>query len=46
VKALKLTKKEKMALLNLNDDEMVKLGVHPFMSFMARLHIERAPKKG
>lgn len=46
VKALKLTKKEKTALLNLNDDEMVKLGVHPFMSFMARLHIERAPKKG
>ena len=40
-----LSKKEKSALLNLNDAEMVALGVHPFMSFMARLHIERATKK-
>ena len=45
VKALKLTRKEKTALLNLKDEEMVKMGVHPFLSFMARLHIERAPKK-
>ena len=40
-----LSKKEKSALVNLNDAEMVALGVHPFMSFMARLHIERATKK-
>jgi 2,3-dihydroxyphenylpropionate 1,2-dioxygenase len=45
VRALDLTKKEKTALLKLKDDEMVKMGVHPFLSFMARLHIERAPKK-
>jgi len=45
VNGLKLTKTEKKALLNLKDQEMVKLGVHPFLSFMARLHIERAPKK-
>ena len=43
---LDLSKKEKTALLNLKDKEMVALGVHPFMSFMARLHIERAGKKG
>jgi hypothetical protein len=29
----------------LKDDEMVQMGVHPFLSFMARLHIERAIKK-
>jgi 2,3-dihydroxyphenylpropionate 1,2-dioxygenase len=45
VNALKLTKIEKNALLNLKDEKMAKLGVHPFLSFMARLHIEGATKK-
>ncbi len=45
VGALKLNGQEKKALLNLKDDEMVQMGVHPFLSFMARLHIERAIKK-
>ena len=45
VRGLSLTKKEKSALLNLKDEEMVKMGIHPFLSFMARLHIERADKK-
>ena len=46
VAALDLSKKEKSALLKLEDKEMVAMGIHPFMSFMARLHIERAAKKG
>ena len=45
VSGLSLSKKEKAALLHLKDDEMVKMGIHPFLSFMARLHIERAEKK-
>ena len=45
VDELDLTKKEKTALLNLKDHEMVKLGVHPFLSFMARIKIEHASKK-
>lgn len=42
---LDLTKKEKSALLKLEDKEMASLGVHPFMAFMARLQIERSAKK-
>ena len=37
--------KEKMALIRLQDKEMVEMGVHPFLSFMARLHIDRESKK-
>jgi 2,3-dihydroxyphenylpropionate 1,2-dioxygenase len=45
VAGLDLSKKEKTALVRLKDEEMVAMGVHPFLSFMARLHIERAAKK-
>ena len=44
VNSLTLKRKEKTALLNLDDDEMIEMGVHPFLSFMARLHIERVKK--
>jgi 2,3-dihydroxyphenylpropionate 1,2-dioxygenase len=46
VTGLDLSRKEKSALMRLKDEEMVAMGVHPFLSFMARLHIERAAKKG
>ena len=42
---LDLKNKEKMALIRLQDKEMVEMGVHPFLSFMARLHIDRESKK-
>ena len=45
VKELDLKKIEKKALIELSDRKFVELGVHPFMSFMARLHIERAGKR-
>ncbi|MFT5440529.1 MAG: hypothetical protein ACI9MJ_002403 [Alphaproteobacteria bacterium] len=32
-------------MLALDDAALVKIGVHPFMSFMARLQIEREQKK-
>jgi 2,3-dihydroxyphenylpropionate 1,2-dioxygenase len=44
--ALDITAKERKALLALDDAALVKIGVHPFMSFMARLQIEREQKKG
>ena len=45
VKELDLKKIEKKALIELSDRKFVELGVHPFMSFMARLQIERAGKR-
>ncbi len=42
VATLDLTAAEWAALLKLDDKAMVKLGVHPFLPFMARLQIERA----
>lgn len=45
-KTLDITAAERKALLALDDAALVKLGVHPFMSFMARLQIERERKKG
>ncbi|MEK9684749.1 MAG: hypothetical protein VW226_09380 [Rhodospirillaceae bacterium] len=42
VKNLNLTPSEKVALIELSDQKFIEMGVHPFMSFMARLHIERA----
>ncbi len=42
---LDITAAERKALLALDDHALVKLGVHPFMSFMARLQIERERRK-
>lgn len=42
VAKLDLKPDEKKALVALSDEKFVSMGVHPFMSFMARLHIERA----
>ncbi len=39
--ALDLTPEEQAALVNNDQDEMTALGVHPFLPFMANLHIER-----
>jgi 2,3-dihydroxyphenylpropionate 1,2-dioxygenase len=39
--ALDLTPEEQAALVNNDQDEMIALGVHPFLPFMANLHIER-----
>ncbi len=36
-----LTAEEQAALVNNDQDEMIGLGVHPFLPFMANLHIER-----
>ena len=39
--ALDLTAEERAALVNNDEKEMIALGVHPFLPFMTRLHIER-----
>jgi len=44
VKALDIKPAEKKALIELSDEKFISMGVHPFMSFMARLHIERAQR--
>lgn len=41
VRGLDMTASERKALLALDDKAMVRLGVHPFLPFMARLQIER-----
>jgi 2,3-dihydroxyphenylpropionate 1,2-dioxygenase len=40
-KGLDISEKERKALVALNDKQMVAMGVHPFLPFMARLQIER-----
>lgn len=42
VRGLDLTAAERKALLALDDKAMAKLGVHPFLPFMAKLQIDRA----
>lgn len=44
VGTLDISARERKALRGLDDKAMVKLGVHPFLPFMARLQIERARK--
>ena len=39
--ALDLPVEEQAALVNNDGEEMIALGVHPFLPFMARLHLER-----
>ena len=41
-KGLDLSAAERRAILSLDEKAMAKLGVHPFLPFMARLQIERA----
>ncbi len=43
--ALDLTPQEQAALVNNDAEEMIALGVHPFLPFMARLHLERERKE-
>ncbi len=39
--ALDISPQERTALVNMNQDEMNGLGIHPFLPFMANLHIGR-----
>jgi 2,3-dihydroxyphenylpropionate 1,2-dioxygenase len=41
VAALGVSPKERKALLAINEKEMGKLGIHPFLPFMARMQLER-----
>jgi 2,3-dihydroxyphenylpropionate 1,2-dioxygenase len=43
--ALDLTAEEQAALVNNDGEEMIALGVHPFLPFMAKLHLERERKE-
>ncbi len=39
--ALDLADEERAALVNMNQDEMLGLGIHPFLPFMTNLHLDR-----
>ena len=39
--ALDLTREERKALVNIDQDEMIGLGIHPFLPFMTNLHLDR-----